>query len=91
MTWDNNVELLIKEGNETINEYLKSGNIGSKKTAIKIKNKHPGYLHMLYRYVIHTLGQKASFVALCIYMNQRSCIKNELRENLLLTRRMLHE
>jgi len=91
MTWDKNVKLLIKKGNETINEYSKSRNIGSKKITTHIKSKHPGYLQMLYRYAIHTLGNKEIFMALCICTNQRSCVDTELRDNLSLTRRILNE
>ena len=80
ITWDIHVELLIKKDNETINECLKSRNIGPKKTRTNIENKHSGYLHMFYRYAIYTLGNKVSFVAIYIYKNQRSCINTKLRE-----------
>ena len=85
------MELVIKKGNETINEYLKSRNIGPKKTTANIENKHPGYLHMLYRYAIYTPGNKVSCAALCIYINQRSYINTKLRENVSLMRRMLNK
>ena len=91
MAWDNNVELLIKKGNDTINEYLKSRNIGPKKMTSNIENKYPGYLHILYYYTIHTHGNNTSFAALCICINQRRRINTELRENLSPTRRMLNE
>ena len=81
MTWNKSIEMLIKKGSETIHEHLKSKNIGTKKTTTNIESKHPGYLHILYRYVIHTLGNKASFATLCICMNQRSCVDTELRDN----------
>ena len=46
---------------------------------------------MIYRYAIHALGNKVSFTALCIYINQRSRVDTELRDNLSLTRIILNE
>ena len=62
-----------------------------KKYVVTIEEKHPGYLHYLYRKAIKLKGPKASFLQLSVAINEMSEVDSEGRLSLTLHRKTLNQ
>ena len=75
---------------------LDSGNLegakrsGSTSYVDLIEERHPGYLHFLYRYAIRTYGAKSGFSLLASVMNEKSDTPGESRMSINLSRRQVN-
>ena len=91
MNWDRDIEKLLAEGGQSVTEYFNKNSGGKLAYVDFIEEKHPGYLHELYRYATTTIGVKASFHRTAVCMNDRSRVPTESRDNINITRRQLNE
>ena len=89
LRWDKEVLRKVKDGVGTnlITNHIRHV---PKKYVDIIEERHPGYLHYLYRKAIKLKGPKASFLQLSVAMNNISNITSETRTPLTLHRLQLN-
>ena len=85
--WLQKLDLKL-EGKQDIN--LGPGHKGILSYVDQIERSFPGYLRVLCRYVVRTLGARASFAMLAICVNKKSRMDSDFVCILNLSRRMLN-